>query len=127
MPPPIALADVPTDGIEPLCAVAAVVTAYALGAASPTSTAAATPATATRRSRPAGTRQATATTPAASTTHRTHANASSDGASRTNAQAAVAAAASACVRRPTTPARCRQNATTPTPTNAAIPGASATV
>ena len=83
--------------------VAAVVTAYALGAASPTSTAAATPPTATRRSRPAGTRQATATTPAASTTHRTQANASSDCASSTNAQAAVTAAASASVRRPTTP------------------------
>ena len=128
-PPPIApLLVAPTLGMLPVCATEAVATAYALVPASPVSSAATTPTSATRRSRPAPTSSpATAGTARPTTTHRIHANDSADEASRMKLHAAVAATISASVPRASSAARRAHSACAPTPTSAAIPGARATV
>src|SRR4051812_21406238 len=127
-PPPIALLVAPTLGMLPVCATEAVATAYALVPASPVSTAATTPTSATRRSRPAPTSNpATAGTARPATTHRIHANDSVDEASRVKLHAAVAATISASVLRASNDARRVHSACAPTPTSAAMPGARATV
>ena len=98
-PPRSPATDGPAVGIEPLCGVTAVCTAYAAGAATPESTAAPTTA-ATQRRRPLGSSSAApASTPSTSTTHRIHGRNSGDHPSSTNAHTAVPAVVTASVIR----------------------------
>jgi hypothetical protein len=111
----------------PVCGVAAVCTAYAVGAARPVSTAASATAAAQRRP-PRGTSSASAVTPAVATiTQRSQGRNSAARPSSTQAQAAVPATRTAAVIRPAHVARCCHSWCPPMPISAAIPGASATV
>ena len=118
----------PALGIEPVCGVAAVSTAYAAGPASETtSAAAASPAAIRRGSRPRPATASAMTSPASSTTHRSHGRKSEVRPSRKKPSTVVSDTAALATPEASSEVRCCQSSQAPVPTRAPIAGASATV
>ncbi len=118
----------PALGIEPVCGVAAVSTAYAVGPASDTTTAAAARPAATRRgSRPRPATASATTSPAPSTTQRSQGRKSGVRPSRKKASTVVSETVALATPAASSEPRCRQSSQAPVPTRAPIAGARATV
>ena len=125
--PPTPRRDGPTDGIAPLCGVAAVATEYAAGETRQASTATAATQTRGRRNRPATSSNTAAATPPTATGARSHGSHSASRDNSTAARMVVERTAPGLGVAARMSERLRHNSVAPMPIDAPTAGASATV